>query len=292
MEEADGGLVRPAKGRRIEETYRIGDHVRVENRPSGDEWVIVSNRGKMFAASDLKHAGEKGKMRNIIYGTRHPGETWVLQRRNAATRNPVWTDPARNRCGEGETEQRHCVVTRSDENVYRFWFFADMDDEIACIERSSRRPIQDLLCCENRGCDRPAGAVRVNEVGYVCYMSDYIYFSGDGLRIRERAAANQLQAQQVPLGGTFVVPLYTRDFARYAALPCTTAVAVSLPTQEPVPEMSAAPETDDAGSRADVIARLVDAIRGMQPRVALEELQEFVSAPVFDALCRAYRGST
>ena len=287
MDEA-GELVRPAKGRRIEETYRIGDHVRVENRPSGDEWVIVSNRGKMFAASDLKHAGEKGKMRRVIYGTRHPGETWVLQRRNAATRNPVWTDPERNKCGEGETEQRHCVVTRSDENVYRFWFFADMEDEIACIERSSKRPIHDLLCCENRGCDRPAGAVRTNEVGYVCYMSDYIYFSGDGLRVRERAAANQLQSQ-VPSGSVFVAPLYTRDFARYAALPSGPGVnflePVPQPVLEPVPQMPA-----DEGGCVDVIARLVDAIRGMQPRVALEELQEFVSAPVFDALCRAYRG--
>ena len=251
----------PAARTRVGDTYRIGDHVRVENRASGDDWVIISNRGRIFAADVLKSPGEQGGLNRATYGTRDPGATWVLQRRSNASRNPVWTDAGRNIAGEGENEQRHCVVTRTEENIYRFWFFVDAADEIACIERSSKHNFETLLRCNNRGCDRTHGDARENEVGYVCWISDYLYFSADGLRVREAAAALQVPSE---IGGS--PPVYTRDFRQSVSLPAAVAETLAPKAQ---------PTTTVARLAAAICAAQISAadLRGLVSREVIEAVE-------------------
>lgn len=83
-----------------------------------------------------------------------------MQKASDDTRNPIWTDPAENKNGEGEREQRHCVVTRSLLGVFEYWFFEDAESEIDAIVKQSKQPIDVLYRCRNRASIEPVATDR------------------------------------------------------------------------------------------------------------------------------------
>lgn len=209
---------------------QIGDHVTLVGSGWG-EWVVLSTAGQICAADDLPSADKKGGFRRIVYGSVVGGATWVVQRVRDTNRNPVWVEPELNRHGEGEHEQRHVVVTRTASGEYAFWPYFDADDEIAAIERASGHAIADIYRCSNRHNGRLSGAFNSSTsttvaVGYIACVSDYLYFGDAGCLIREECVAMQ------HVGDAALVPVYTRDFARYAStvpLPLVDATTSLVP---------------------------------------------------------------
>ncbi|MBS0290887.1 MAG: hypothetical protein JSS07_12745 [Proteobacteria bacterium] len=187
----------------------VGDVVtRVHNDPLGRIWFIVHNKGRMHPRASFSF----NSIKRSVYSGHGSGETWVLQCASDSSRNPVWTDPAENKNGEGEREQRHCIVTRSEVGIIEYWFYPTPAIEIAAIERSSKKQITELYRCRNR--------TKVTVVptpkdlrqggGYVAVISDYIYFSPEACDLRQRCVQSGILASTDP---TRPPPVYSRDFS-------------------------------------------------------------------------------
>jgi len=211
----------------------IGDVVVLENG-LWDLWVILYPNAPIVPEDGIL-AMQHGGFKNVTYGA--GCGTWVVQRQRDDTRNPVWTDPELNRHGEGEHEQRHVVVTRDIDGMYRYWPYLNNQDEIKAILRASRLKIlDDVYRTSNRVTSESAKDAPPNSIGNIARISDYLYFSAQGCVLRQNMYADCVAPNGLP-------PAYTRDYATYGMACKTPRVAPLLVVEEPeLPTPVASPQ--------------------------------------------------
>jgi hypothetical protein len=254
---------------------KIGQPVVVGNDISGQEWRLISHGSPGYENND----DVKRRFSYVEYGPFNSNGTWVLQS-SKGKRNPVWTDPSMNHEGEGEYEQRHAVVLRCRvTGQYVFYFFQTKEDEIAAIEFTSGEKIASHYLNANRISpgrergERKGVGYADMPAGYICCISDYIYFSDEGCKTRERF--------QQASGAT-----YTTDFDRYCNQGDTTVfgpmskayidqIAVALP--------HVAMSTDQ---------RVVSAILSLEPRISPKKLSRILRPSTLAAYEIAYTAAT
>lgn len=177
------------------------------------------------------------RVKSARYSGHGQGHTWVLECVGDDSRNPVWTKPEQNLSGEGTHEQRHCVVTRTKLGHIEFWFFPTADDEIRCITQTSRHPIDVHYRSSNRTSATVTTSTKDVERGggYICCISDYLYFSPEACKLRECCVASGF----TPSTPGETPPVYTHDFARYMPTPKTLPIVPGIETETPVQSSAA-----------------------------------------------------